>query len=70
LEEKQRAVRREREEAAAEAAQEGRHFEGYQPVWFKREPDEQNGGKYIFNYRGGYWEAKEKGQWDMCPDIY
>lgn len=70
LEEKQRATRRDREAAEQEAAREGRHFEGYQPSWFKREPDEQNGGKYLFSYQGGYWEAKEKQQWDKCPDIY
>ncbi len=70
LEEKQRAVRRQREEESALAAQEGRPYEGHQPVWFKREPDMQNGGKYIFTYQGQYWKAKEKQQWDECPDIY
>ena len=33
-------------------------------------PLPQNGGKYLFSYQGGYWEAKEKQQWDKCPDIY
>ena len=45
-------------------------MESYQPVWFRREPDEQNGGKYIYVYRGGYWEAKQDQKWDSCPDIY
>ena len=53
-----------------QAAAEGRTVEGYQPVWFRREPDEQNGGKYIFVYRGGYWEAKQDQKWEKCPEIY
>ena len=70
LEEKQRTVRRQREEAGQAAAAEGRTYEGHQPTWFKREPDLQNGGKYVFTYRGGYWESKEKTDWSKCPDIY
>ena len=70
LEEKQRAVRRRREAEAEKAAQEGRTYEGHQPVWFHKEVDRQNGEKLIFMYSGGYWEAKEEQKWDMCPDIF
>ena len=42
----------------------------YNPVWFKRESDEQNGGQDLFTYQGGYWEAKEKQEWNRCPDIF
>lgn len=67
LEEKQRAARRLREE---KAAKEGHSYDTYQPVWFKRVEDEQNGGKSIFTYRGGYWESKDKHDWSTCPDIF
>ena len=30
----------------------------------------QNGGKLIHAYKGGYWEAKQKQDWSMCPDIF
>lgn len=70
LEEKQRGVRREREEKAAQAAQRGEPFEGYKPLWFKSEEDELNGGKMTFVYNGGYWESKEKQDWIACPDIF
>ena len=70
LEEKQRAVRRQREEEAERAAQEGRTYEGHQPVWFKKVKDEQNGGKLIYMYTGNYWNSKEKKSWENCPDIY
>ena len=37
------------------------------PVWFKREPDDQNGGQNLFVYPGGYWESKERQE---CPNIF
>ena len=70
LEDKQRAVRRKREAEAEMAAQEGRPYEGYQPLWFNKVKDEQNGEKLIHSYKGGYWEAKETQNWEMCPDIF
>ena len=30
----------------------------------------QNGEKMIHAYSGGYWEAKQAQNWDMCPDLY
>lgn len=70
LEEKQRAVRRKREAEAEQAALAGESYEGYQPTWFKKVEDEQNGGKLIYAYQGGYWEAKEAQDWSKCPEIY
>lgn len=71
LEEKQRAVRRQRDHEAEIAAQEGRPYEGHQPIWFRREKDEQNGEKLIHVYNGGYWEAKDAQRWpEECPDIF
>jgi len=32
--------------------------------------DEHFGGKYIFVYDGGYWEAKERRDWSKCPNIF
>uniref|UniRef100_A0A8C4JW89 Oxysterol-binding protein n=1 Tax=Dromaius novaehollandiae TaxID=8790 RepID=A0A8C4JW89_DRONO len=64
LEEKQRAVRRRREAEAAEALE-----EGYIPLWFERKVDPMT-GELICVYKGGYWEAKDKQDWSMCPDIF
>merc|ERR1719193_2258427 len=70
LEEKQRAVRRMREQEAEIAVQEGRTIDPIEPHWFKLVPDPYNGGKMIHEYRGGYWEAKEKQDWGACADIF
>ncbi|KAL8171264.1 LOW QUALITY PROTEIN: hypothetical protein V2J09_023068 [Rumex salicifolius] len=37
---------------------------GWKPKWFVKDKD----GKY--NYRGGYWEAREQGNWGSCPKIF
>ncbi|XP_020216391.1 oxysterol-binding protein-related protein 2B isoform X1 [Cajanus cajan] len=38
---------------------------GWKPRWFRREGE--NG---TFRYVGGYWEAKDLGRWDGCPNIF
>lgn len=38
---------------------------GWKPKWFERD-----GGNGPFRYVGGYWEAREQGKWDVCPDIF
>ncbi|XP_024019607.1 oxysterol-binding protein-related protein 2A isoform X2 [Morus notabilis] len=38
---------------------------GWKPKWFERD-----GGNGPFRYVGGYWEAREQGKWDGCPDIF
>ncbi|XP_057178505.1 oxysterol-binding protein 2 isoform X2 [Triplophysa rosa] len=67
LEEKQRATRRRRE--ASMAIDDGREFEGYKPMWFHKRMDETT-GDLTFVYKGGYWEAKERQNWNECPDIF
>lgn len=37
---------------------------GWQPRWFRKDED----GCYC--YTGGYWEAREKHEWDGIPDIF
>ncbi|XP_038151420.1 oxysterol-binding protein 2 isoform X2 [Cyprinodon tularosa] len=69
LEEKQRAARRRREAEATDALDEGRDYEGYQPLWFHQRRDSVT-GETNFVYKGGYWESKEKEDWSMCPDIF
>uniref|UniRef100_H3DEJ2 Oxysterol-binding protein n=1 Tax=Tetraodon nigroviridis TaxID=99883 RepID=H3DEJ2_TETNG len=69
LEEKQRAVRRRREAEASDAINDGREYEGYQPLWFHQRRDSVTGEK-SFVYKGGYWETKERQDWSMCPDIF
>ncbi|KAL0909576.1 hypothetical protein M5K25_020457 [Dendrobium thyrsiflorum] len=38
---------------------------GWKPRWFAKDQ-----GSDTYRYIGGYWEAREKGQWDECPDIF
>ncbi|MCJ8747151.1 hypothetical protein PDJAM_G00150110 [Pangasius djambal] len=69
LEEKQRAVRRRREAEASDAMDQGRDYEGYKPLWFHQRTDPVT-GEMNFLYKGGYWEAKDRQNWNMCPDIF
>uniref|UniRef100_A0A8C6K5T7 Oxysterol-binding protein n=1 Tax=Nothobranchius furzeri TaxID=105023 RepID=A0A8C6K5T7_NOTFU len=64
LEEKQRSARREREREAASVP-----HDNYKSRWFDRCED-QITGEQIHIYNGGYWEAKELGSWEGCPDIF
>ncbi|XP_026059454.1 oxysterol-binding protein 1-like isoform X2 [Carassius auratus] len=45
------------------------HQDNYKPMWFERQVDPRT-GEPTHIYRGGYWEAKEQGNWDSCPDIF
>lgn len=38
---------------------------GWKPRWFVKDK-----GSDTYRYVGGYWEAREKGNWDSCPDIF
>ncbi|KAF7834098.1 oxysterol-binding protein-related protein 1B-like [Senna tora] len=38
---------------------------GWKPRWFVKDKGGSN-----YRYSGGYWEAKEKGIWESCPDIF
>ncbi|XP_055945892.1 oxysterol-binding protein 1-like [Argiope bruennichi] len=69
LEEKQRQVRRKREEEAEQAASEGRPYQGYEPIWFTKETDEITGNP-VHKFKGEYWKCKEDQDWSRCPDIY
>ncbi|KAM3868228.1 oxysterol-binding protein 2 [Diretmus argenteus] len=75
LEEKQRAVRRRRDAEATDALDEecdydsGEEYEGYQPLWFHQRRNSVT-GETNFVYKGGYWEAKERQDWSMCPEIF
>lgn len=69
LEEKQRAVRRKREQEAEKCLQEGRPYPSYEPVWFKKEKDPIT-GNLIHVYKKTYWECKKNQDWSACPDIY
>uniref|UniRef100_A0ACB8FYM9 Oxysterol-binding protein 2 n=1 Tax=Sphaerodactylus townsendi TaxID=933632 RepID=A0ACB8FYM9_9SAUR len=51
------------------ALEEGKDYEGYIPLWFERKVDPAT-GELICVYKGGYWEAREKQDWSMCPDIF
>uniref|UniRef100_A0A668SC39 Oxysterol-binding protein n=1 Tax=Oreochromis aureus TaxID=47969 RepID=A0A668SC39_OREAU len=64
LEEKQRSARREREREAASAP-----HDNYLALWFERCEDPIT-GEEIHIYKGGYWEAKERGSWENCPNIF
>ncbi|XWS23798.1 hypothetical protein CRYUN_Cryun28dG0046400 [Craigia yunnanensis] len=38
---------------------------GWKPRWFAKDK-----GSDSYRYIGGYWEAREQGKWDSCPDIF
>ncbi|XP_021900623.1 oxysterol-binding protein-related protein 1C isoform X2 [Carica papaya] len=38
---------------------------GWKPMWFEKDK-----GSGTYRYIGGYWEAREEGKWDSCPDIF
>ncbi|CAA0373763.1 unnamed protein product [Arabidopsis thaliana] len=38
---------------------------GWKPKWFSKEK-----GSETYRYIGGYWEARDSGRWDDCPDIF
>ncbi|KAL7086255.1 hypothetical protein ACP275_14G328200 [Erythranthe tilingii] len=38
---------------------------GWKPQWFAKE-----NGSDTYRYIGGYWEAREQGNWEECPDIF
>ena len=64
LEHKQRAARR-----AADAG------EPLRPRWFEVLPAAHLGkardpNELAFAYKGGYWEARERGDWEGCRDIF
>ncbi|XP_032420112.1 oxysterol-binding protein 1-like isoform X2 [Xiphophorus hellerii] len=72
LEEKQRSTRRERERDSVKAIptpEEGAHPDNYQALWFEKIHDSVS-GETLHVYKGGYWDAKEQGSWEMCPDIF
>ncbi|XP_017210757.1 oxysterol-binding protein 1 isoform X6 [Danio rerio] len=45
------------------------HQDSYKAMWFDRCVDPMT-GEPTHIYRGGYWETKEQGNWDSCPDIF
>ncbi|XP_006894856.1 PREDICTED: oxysterol-binding protein 2 isoform X1 [Elephantulus edwardii] len=69
LEEKQRLTRRRRLEASARGAEEEKEAEVHTPLWFEKRLDPLT-GETACMYKGGYWEAKERQDWHMCPNIF
>uniref|UniRef100_A0A674MSE0 Oxysterol-binding protein n=1 Tax=Takifugu rubripes TaxID=31033 RepID=A0A674MSE0_TAKRU len=74
LEEKQRSARREREREAASQrtssqTEEGVSHDNYQARWFEHCEDRVS-GEQVHIYKGGYWETKDRGNWEGCPDIF
>ncbi|XP_037328189.2 oxysterol-binding protein 1-like isoform X5 [Pungitius pungitius] len=54
---------------ANEVFDESTHPDSYQAMWFEK-LDDPVSGETLHVYKGGYWEAKEQGSWDMCPEIF
>ncbi|KAM9769989.1 oxysterol-binding protein 1-like isoform 1-T6 [Menidia menidia] len=55
--------------AASEVSDETAHPDNYQALWFEK-TDDPVSGETMHVYKGGYWEAKDQGDWHMCPDIF
>ncbi|CAA9999878.1 unnamed protein product [Nesidiocoris tenuis] len=69
LEEKQRAVRKQREAEAEEAALRGRPLDSYSSTWFKKGKEPVT-GNVLHIFQNEYWTCKEKGDWSRCPNIF
>uniref|UniRef100_A0A8C6P4Q4 Oxysterol-binding protein n=1 Tax=Nothobranchius furzeri TaxID=105023 RepID=A0A8C6P4Q4_NOTFU len=67
--EKQRLEEHQRLERKRREAQANQDIEGYQPVWFEKRTDDCT-GESTYVYRGGYWEAKDRQDWSLCPEIF
>ncbi|GMY06849.1 oxysterol-binding protein-related protein 1C-like [Fagus crenata] len=39
--------------------------QGWKPRWFAKDKERDT-----YHYIGGYWEAREQGNWVSCPDIF
>ncbi|XP_029778350.1 oxysterol-binding protein 2 isoform X1 [Suricata suricatta] len=72
LEEKQRLSRRRRLEACSRGCgteEAEKEADVYVPLWFEKRLDPLT-GETACMYKGGYWEAKERQDWHMCPNIF
>ncbi|XP_037366794.1 oxysterol-binding protein 2 isoform X2 [Talpa occidentalis] len=72
LEEKQRLSRRRRLEACTRGcsgSEDEKEVDMYMPLWFEKRLDPLT-GEMACMYKGGYWEAKERQDWHMCPNIF
>ncbi|XP_044002352.1 oxysterol-binding protein 1 isoform X2 [Aphidius gifuensis] len=69
LEDKQRQNRRARENENEKAAAEGLPVDSYEPIWFKKQHDKHT-DSLCHIYNGEYWDAKAKGDWSRCPEIF
>uniref|UniRef100_A0A3Q3X2Z8 Oxysterol-binding protein n=1 Tax=Mola mola TaxID=94237 RepID=A0A3Q3X2Z8_MOLML len=57
------------EKQRLEEKQRSASHESYQALWFERSEDHTT-GEQVHIYKGGYWEAKERSNWEGCPDIF
>lgn len=69
LEEKQRQVRKKREEEAETAAASGQPYVPYSAVWFERKKDPITGSP-VHVYGDKYWSCKQQQDWNECPPIF
>ncbi|XP_058287246.1 oxysterol-binding protein 2 isoform X8 [Hylobates moloch] len=74
LEEKQRLSRRRQLEScgpgsSCSSEEAEKEADAYTPLWFEKRLDPLT-GEMACVYKGGYWEAKEKQDWHMCPNIF
>lgn len=56
--EKQRLERRQRMSRKLQES-------GWKPRWFQREGEDKP-----FCFAGGYWESRDQGKWEGCPNIF
>jgi hypothetical protein len=67
LEQKQRDVRRKREELLETSVNSEPHE--YHPRWFEKAIDTYSGVSF-FKFKGDYWQNKQRQDWTDCPEIY
>ncbi|XP_051558620.1 oxysterol-binding protein 1-like isoform X7 [Myxocyprinus asiaticus] len=57
------------DETSSDLSLSSAHQDNYQAMWFERHVDPVT-GEPTHIYKGGYWETKDQGNWDCCPDIF
>uniref|UniRef100_A0A914NXS1 Uncharacterized protein n=1 Tax=Panagrolaimus davidi TaxID=227884 RepID=A0A914NXS1_9BILA len=69
VEDRQRVVRKKREADVETAMAEGRPCPEYAPLWFEKTQDEYTGA-VIHVFKNEYWDCKNKGDWNRCPNLW
>jgi oxysterol-binding protein 1 len=69
LEDKQRTLRKQREQLNEQFAGENKPQIHHEPLWFKKVIDPYT-NQPIHAFKNEYWDCKKKRDWKRCPDLF